>query len=99
MEQDIEETLILAIERDADEKVAIDNVSMALKNAVSAAEAKLFVEKMMDYCENSSFGENDAMMKKAETEQSVAEQVEMVCKAATSVDNLAQLYEGWAAWV
>ena len=37
--------------------------------------------------------------KERETKQSVAEQVEMVCKAATSVDNLAQLYEGWAAWV
>ena len=29
----------------------------------------------------------------------MAEQVEMVCKAATSIDNLSQLYEGWAAWV
>ena len=37
--------------------------------------------------------------KERETKQSVAEQVEMVCKAATSIDNLSQLYEGWAAWV
>ena len=37
--------------------------------------------------------------KERDSKQSVAEQVEMVCKAATSVDNLAQLYEGWAAWV
>ncbi|XP_030237319.1 serine/threonine-protein kinase SMG1 isoform X2 [Gadus morhua] len=30
---------------------------------------------------------------------SVTEQVEYVIKEATSVDNLAQLYEGWTAWV
>lgn len=37
--------------------------------------------------------------KERETKQSVAEQVEMVCRAATSIENLSQLYEGWAAWV
>ena len=37
--------------------------------------------------------------KERESKQSGAEQVEMVVKAATSIDNLAQLYEGWAAWV
>ncbi|KAK6476140.1 serine/threonine-protein kinase SMG1-like isoform X1 [Huso huso] len=30
---------------------------------------------------------------------SVAEQVDYVIKEATNVDNLAQLYEGWTAWV
>lgn len=30
---------------------------------------------------------------------SVTEQVDMVIKEATSLDNLAQLYEGWTAWV
>uniref|UniRef100_A0A3P8VUM7 non-specific serine/threonine protein kinase n=1 Tax=Cynoglossus semilaevis TaxID=244447 RepID=A0A3P8VUM7_CYNSE len=30
---------------------------------------------------------------------SVAEQVDLVIKEATNMDNLAQLYEGWTAWV
>ncbi|KAM9392172.1 serine/threonine-protein kinase SMG1 [Pholidichthys leucotaenia] len=30
---------------------------------------------------------------------SVAEQVDFVIKEATNIDNLAQLYEGWTAWV
>lgn len=30
---------------------------------------------------------------------SVAEQVDYVIKEATNLDNLAQLYEGWTAWV
>ena len=37
--------------------------------------------------------------KEREAKLSVADQVEMVVRHATSADNLAQLYEGWVAWV
>lgn len=37
--------------------------------------------------------------KERELKQSVAEQVETVIKHACSLDNLAELYEGWAAWI
>ena len=37
--------------------------------------------------------------KEREAGLSVADQVEMVVRHATSADNLAQLYEGWVAWV
>jgi len=37
--------------------------------------------------------------KERDTKQSVAEHVETVIKLACSIDNLSQLYEGWAAWI
>ena len=37
--------------------------------------------------------------KERDAKQSVAEQVETTIKQACSLDNLSQLYEGWAAWI
>ena len=37
--------------------------------------------------------------KEREAKQSVVEQVEMVIKQATSLDNMCLLYEGWAPWL
>lgn len=37
--------------------------------------------------------------KERDTKQSVVEQVESVIKQACSIDNLCELYEGWAAWI
>lgn len=44
-------------------------------------------------------GKDKLLGKEREAKQSVVEQVETVIKQACSLDNLAELYEGWAAWI